>query len=242
MEYNAYKVCDELTLRIDGAPAPGGHMKAYSSEKCENLFFNNHGYLKDDISSSDKTRVSLPGANYFKLIQTFMDQHFEVGEKYMEYVKYCCNCSSCLHCNESGWVGSACHKIPKPMPDYSADGMHYMSVLNTPSEINGAPRTVDDFQPRKQVKYHLQKLSTDEEIEEFSKTYIVELTSLTKYIDHLKLLEIKKRKRAEKRKIEKGQQNSKTFKDYDWTVLLKDGLVKKLSVTELDKYLNHFGL
>ena len=38
MEYNAYKVCDELTV-----PAPDGHMKAYSSEKCENLFFNNHG-------------------------------------------------------------------------------------------------------------------------------------------------------------------------------------------------------
>ena len=81
--------------------------------------------------------------------------------------------------------------------------MHYTSVLNTPSEINGAPRTVDGFQPRKQVKYHLQKLSTDEE---FSKTYIVELTLLTKYIDHLKLLEINRSKRAEKRKIEKGQQ------------------------------------
>ena len=120
----------------------------------------------------------------------------------MEYVKNCCNSSSCLNCNESVWVGSACHKIPKPMPDYSADGMHYISVLNTPSEINGAPRTVDDFQSTKQVKYHLQKLS----------------------------------------KLKKGQQNSKTFKDYDWTILLKDGLVKKLRVTELDKYLSHFGL
>ena len=91
------------------------------------------------------------------------------------------------------------------------------------------------------MKSHLQKLSTDEEIEEFSKTYIVEMTLLTKYVDHLKLLEINRSKRAEKRKIEKGQQNSETFKDYYWTVLLKDGLVKKLRVTELDKYLNHFG-
>ena len=28
----------------------------------------------------------------------------------------------------------------------------------------------------------------------------------------------------------------------DWPVLLKDGLINKLRVTELDKYLNHFGL
>ena len=56
------------------------------------------------------------------------------------------------------------------------------------------------------------------------------------------MLEINRSKRAEKREIEKGQQNKKTFKDYDWPVLLKDGLVKKLKVTELDKYLNHFGL
>ena len=92
------------------------------------------------------------------------------------------------------------------------------------------------------MKYYQQKLSTDEEIEEFSKTYIVDITFLTKDIDHLKLSEINRSKRAEKRKIEKGEQNSKTYKDYYWTVLLKNGLVKKLRVTELDKYLNHFGL
>ena len=238
MKYNAYKVCEELTVRIDGAPGPGGYMKAYTSEKNENLFFNNHSYL----SSSDKNSMSLPGCNYFKLIQTFMEQHFEIGEKYMEYVRYSCNSSSCLQCNETGWVGSACHKIPKPMPNYDADGMHYLSVLNTPLEVDDLPQTVDDFQPRKQVKDHLQKLSTDEEIDKFSEKYIVERTLLTKYIDHLKMLEINKRKRAEKKKIEKEQQSSKTFKDYDWRLLFNNGLVKKLRVTELNKYLNNYGL
>ena len=92
------------------------------------------------------------------------------------------------------------------------------------------------------MKDHLQTLSTDEEIEEFSKKYIVDRTLLKKYLDHLKVLEINRSIRAEKREIEKGQQNKKTFKDYDWPVLFKDGLVKKLKVTELDKYLNHFGL
>lgn len=65
---------------------------------------------------------------------------------------------------------------------------------------------------------------------------------MTKYVDHLKRLEINKSKRAEKRKIAKEQENNKTFKDYDWPALLKDGLIKKLRVTELDKYLNHFSL
>ena len=92
------------------------------------------------------------------------------------------------------------------------------------------------------MKDHLQTLSTDEEIEEFSKKYIVDRTLLKKYLDQMKVLEINRSKRAEKREIEKGQQNKKTFKDYDWPVLLKDGLVKKLKVTELDKYLNHFCL
>lgn len=186
--------------------------------------------------------MSLPDANYFKLVQTFTQEHFEVGEKFMEYVGYCCNSSSCVYCNESGWVGSACHKIPKPMPYYNTDGMHYMNVLNIPSEINGARQKAEDFQPRKQMKDHLQKLSTDEEIDALSEKYIVDRTLLTKYVDHLKRLEINKSKRAEKRKIAKEQQNDKTFKDFDWPVLLKDGLIKKMRVTELDKYLNHFGL
>lgn len=42
VKHNAYKVYDELTLRIDGAPSPCGNMKAYSSEKSEKLFFNSH--------------------------------------------------------------------------------------------------------------------------------------------------------------------------------------------------------
>ena len=29
MKYNAFKVCNEFTLRIDGSPAQGGFMKAF---------------------------------------------------------------------------------------------------------------------------------------------------------------------------------------------------------------------
>lgn len=33
MKFNAFKVCDELTFLIEAAPAPGGYMKAYTSER-----------------------------------------------------------------------------------------------------------------------------------------------------------------------------------------------------------------
>ena len=67
MEYNAYIVCDELTERIDGAPAPGGHRKANSSEKCEKVFLNNHGYLKDYISSRQGCNFRVPSiSNSFR--------------------------------------------------------------------------------------------------------------------------------------------------------------------------------
>ena len=33
MEYNAYHVCEEVAARIDGAPGPGGLLKAYTSVK-----------------------------------------------------------------------------------------------------------------------------------------------------------------------------------------------------------------
>ena len=38
------------------------------------------------------------------------------------------------------------------MQDYSADGLHYKSVFHTKLEIDGNPRTVDDFQTRKKCK------------------------------------------------------------------------------------------
>lgn len=44
MEYNAFKVCDEITLRTDGAPAPGGYMKAFTSEHLNDMFFGNGKY------------------------------------------------------------------------------------------------------------------------------------------------------------------------------------------------------
>lgn len=45
------------------------------------------------------------------------------------------------------------------------------------------------------------RLDTDEEIKQFSKTFFVSEVLVKKYVDHLKHLEINKKKRAEKRQL-----------------------------------------
>ena len=39
MEYNAFKVSEEISLRIDGAIAHGGHVKSYVSSNVKELSF-----------------------------------------------------------------------------------------------------------------------------------------------------------------------------------------------------------
>lgn len=243
MEYNSFKVCDELTLRMDGAPAPGGFMKAYTSKRMDELFFANHQYLKDFIAAPESGKLSLPGGHYFKMLQTFADKHFEIGEKYLEYVR-CSALESCMHCSETGWIGPICGRVPKPMPDYAADGYHYRGVLDTPSTLNGHTRVADDFQPRKQAKdlFEQGKLNNDEELESFCKKFIVRKETVLKYIEHMKILKINREKRAEKRKVFSDRQKNRTFQDYDWQSLFNEGLIKKLKVVELDRYLDHFQL
>ena len=38
------------------------------------------------------------------------------------------------------------------------------------------------------------------------------------------------------------EQKNKKFEDYDWSSLLREGTLKKLKVSELDKYLHHYKL
>ena len=244
MKFNAFKVCDELNMRIDGAPAPNGFMKAYTSEKKDRLFFNNHDYVKEFLSSREKNKMTVPGCNYINSIETFSQLHMETGEKFTEFTRYSCCSMSCVYCCRIGWIGPPCQRIPKPMPNYERDGMHYLNVLDTPSETNGQACLVDDFQPRKQVKNLLESrgLSNDQQIEDFSKKYMVEEMLLVKYIQHLKILDLNKRKRAEERKISKEHKSAKSFEDYDWPALFQGGLLKKLNVRELNKYINHYHL
>ena len=209
-------------------------MKAYTSQKNEYLFFNNHQLLKNYVAASENTKMAIPGSHYFKMLETFIEKRFEIGEKYLEYFRYACLDPSCYHCSALGWTGPVCSRVPKPMPNYNSSGFHYLSVFETPVETDGNTRPVDDFQPRKQVKDYMAhgKLVTEEEIEEFSKKFITDKLLLKKYIEHLRILEMNKRKRFEKRQVLLEEQKNKKFEEYDWLSLLREGALKKLKVNE----------
>ena len=67
-----------------------------------------------------------------------------------------------------------------------------------------------------------QQLGTEEEIENFSKKFIVEKGKLKKYIDYLAVLEIGRKKRAKKRKKALEIEKRKEFYDCDWQKLFED--------------------
>ncbi len=121
---------------------------------------------------------------------------------------------------------------------------HYLDVHSTPTEVNGEARAIDDFQPRKQAAVQMKerKLESEEQLDTFSKKYIVEKTKLRKYIEHLTYLEIKRKKRAENRKQMSEREQQKTFLEYNWLELFEKCLLSTLKVHVLDKYLSHYKL
>jgi hypothetical protein len=52
-------------------------------------------------------------------METLMDDHFVIGELYIEFVKMSCRNKNqlCDFCS-SGWVGQVLKKTPKPYPNY----------------------------------------------------------------------------------------------------------------------------
>jgi len=50
MERNAWAVVDEVTKRVDDAPVLSEYIRAYRSEKMDNLFF----FTKEHLSSYQK--------------------------------------------------------------------------------------------------------------------------------------------------------------------------------------------
>ena len=90
MEYNAYHVCDEVAACIDGAPGPGGFIKAYRAVKKRDLFFKDKEFLDSYLSGNKKDQAELPGGHYYSKIATFIKNHCVIGEKYLEFLKFEC--------------------------------------------------------------------------------------------------------------------------------------------------------
>ena len=85
-------------------------------------------------------------------------------------------------------------------------------------------------------------LTTEEELQQFSEKFAVEPPLIKAYIAHLEDLKIKSGIRTRGCAEQKGKMMSKTFEEYAWRDLVESGDLKKLLVSELNKYLKHYKL
>ena len=169
-----------------------------------------------------------------------MCEHYEEGDNYREYVKFSCSdktSKACSFCNE--WSGPSIERCPKPYPGYSClPEFHYLHYSETPKKNR------DDFQPRTQSKKAHESgeltLSVSENVAAFADKFIVKTSLVVEYLRHIEVKEFKKKKRAEKAKEKPKIAKEKKCEDYDWMSLCgKGGELRKLRVSELNKYLKH---
>ena len=179
----------------------------------------------------------------------FVENHFEIGEKYIEFVKFACQKSEmCTFCSYHDWAGPPCEAVPKPYTDHGANGFRYKSVFETPLQMDGKDREVDDFQQRKQARDYLKKgirkLSGDENIKSFCTKFLVKEVILRKYLDHLNYLQwiLIKERRKKKRGFKTNKTSTESLETTTGLSYSIMGLLKKLKVSDPDKYLNHYGL
>lgn len=121
-------------------------------------------------------KSNIPGHGYFEKLDQFIELHFEVGELYIEFLKGSCASSQetiCDFCSK-GWSGPELERVPKPHPNYDRLlEFHYLHCDETPM----SDRTVDDFQPRAQLKaeFAAGKLvhNDTDEVKNFSERYLI---------------------------------------------------------------------
>ena len=249
MRHNVKMVCKDLEARIDGSPGPSGtYLKAETTPYLNELYFNDSEYLKSYIASPKGNSSCLPGNNNYKKLETFISLHFELGEKYMEYIKCTpTNTSSCEFCDIHPFRGPPVTPVPKPYPNYDLlPKYHYCDVFNTPTHLDGIKREVDDYQPRIQIKKALLNKSLDISDEEsvltFCKKFIIDKDIVLKSAEHILYIELMKRKREQVKRAARTNETEKQYKDFNWTELVETSTLKKLLVSSLNKYLDVNGL
>ena len=185
----------------------------------------------------------VPGHSYFQKIEGFVSSHYEERENYRDFIKYGCstevgptNCSFCRR-----WTGPVFGRCPKPVPDHAQPPAHHYPAYT----VEG--RTVDDLQSCVQLKQSHEKseisLSDEDSVAAFADRYIVKPKFVVSYLQHLDVLDFKRNKRKEERAKTKKEEEEKACGDYDWEVLCENSEeLNRLSVPELEKYLNHHGI
>ena len=89
MEKNAWYVCNQVAERIDDAPVLKEYIKSKVSESPDELFFFNSVYLDNCRGASERNKAQVPGATYFRKIESFMKDHTSV-ELFMEFCRDVC--------------------------------------------------------------------------------------------------------------------------------------------------------
>ncbi len=82
MQKNAWRVTDQLVMRLDDAPVHSEFIRSLRSDAEDEQFFFNKGLMKDYVQKSQEARKKIPGAAYFQKIFQFYDDHYESGELY----------------------------------------------------------------------------------------------------------------------------------------------------------------
>ena len=142
----------------------------------------------------------MPEHGYYSQLEKFCDLHFKRGELYIECVKGTCEDKGelCNFCRE--WSGPRTGCVPRPYPDNTKSGFHYLPARATPiKDDTGNDRPVDDFQSRAQLKelYKQSAISSSDEdtIKDFPANYIIPENLVRNYILHLEHLQLMKHKR-----------------------------------------------
>ena len=83
--------------------------------------------------ASERNKAQVPGAAYFRKIESFMEDHYNRGELFMEFSSDACRESRegssnlCSWRSYSRWVGPETERIPQPVPDFNNPG-RFMDV------------------------------------------------------------------------------------------------------------------
>ena len=118
----------------------------------------------------------------------------------MEFLKGSCEkekSARCEFCVSNDFCCSADIKhIPRPYPDAQRPGPHYLATEDTPT----VGRSVDDFHPRVQLRVIFREdnsfFDNPDNITDFSQKYVVTEDAIKMYVNHMKLLSLRKEKRS----------------------------------------------
>ena len=155
-------------------------------------------------------------------ILEFITRHYSSGELYMEYIK--CIENKCSFC-----IGSPCRSptlkgVPRAMPDVcKLPSYHYLDVFDTQLVDSNKLRSPEG------------ELQNMEDIKTFANQHVVKAEMVN--IKRLKNIEFTKQLRATVTKNEANTRKTKKYEDYNWSAMIKDGSIGKLTIIELNKSL-----